>query len=70
MAEYVRHQPQSTPLHEVVREQLEPFLSNARERGAPAASFVERELRAYLKCGVLAPATGELYLTECRGFYG
>ncbi len=54
MARYERHQPEKTLLHEVVREQLESFLANAREHGAPVARFVERELRAYLECGVLA----------------
>ena len=54
MAEYERHKPEQTLLHEVVREQLESFLSRAREQGSPVARFVERELRAYLDCGVLA----------------
>jgi hypothetical protein len=39
---------------EVVREQLDPFLVRSRNRGMPVARFVERELRAYLECGVLA----------------
>lgn len=54
MPEYTRHEPEKTLLHQVVREQLEPFLASARHRGAPMARFVERELRAYLDCGVLA----------------
>ncbi len=32
--EYERHQPEKTLLHEVVREQLEPFLARARRDGA------------------------------------
>ena len=38
----------------VVREQFESFLASAREQAAPVARFVERELRAYLDCGVLS----------------
>ncbi len=52
--EYERHEPEKTLLHEVVREQLERFLARARRNGAPVAHFVERELRAYVECGVLA----------------
>jgi hypothetical protein len=54
--EYRRRQPETTLLHQVVSEHLEPFLARAGEladgRGLPR--FVERELRAYLKCGILA----------------
>ena len=31
-----------------------PFLVRTRSQGAPVARFVEREIRAYLECGVLA----------------
>jgi hypothetical protein len=55
--EYERHQPQNTLLYEVVREQLESFLSNAREQGAPAARFVERELRDEAKLRFCSPAS-------------
>ncbi|MGE4606418.1 MAG: transposase [Myxococcota bacterium] len=65
MAEYERHQPEQTLLHEVVREQLESFLSRARERGAPTARFVERELRAYLDCGVLARGFMRVHCDGC-----
>lgn len=60
LARYRRREPERTLLHEVVRDRLEPFLAAAREwspsgRGLPA--HVERDLRAYLDCGLL-----------CRGF--
>jgi len=38
----------------VVHEHLETFLARARERDRPVPRFVERELRAYLGCGILA----------------
>ena len=63
--EYERHEPEETLLHEVVREQLESFLARAREQGAPVARFVERELRAYLECGVLAHGFFCVHCDEC-----
>jgi hypothetical protein len=41
-------------LYSVVRGQLETFLARARERERPVPRFVERELRAFLACGILA----------------
>jgi hypothetical protein len=42
----------------------EPFLVRARGQGAPVARFVEREIRAYLECGVLAR---EFLRVHCDG---
>jgi hypothetical protein len=47
-----RHRPEETVLHTVVREQLETFLARAREGDRPAPCFVEREVRAYPRCGI------------------
>jgi hypothetical protein len=63
--EYERHEPEKTLLHEVVREQLEPFLARARRDGAPVARFVEREIRAYLECGILAHGFLRLHCEAC-----
>ena len=63
--DYQRHQPEQTLLYEVVRENLESFLANAREQGAPVARFVERELRAYLGCGILARGFLRLHCDAC-----
>jgi len=46
--------PDQTLLHRTIREQLEPFLARARNREQPAPRFVEQELRAFLRCGILA----------------
>ena len=51
---YARRRPEETVLYDVVREQLETFLCQARERDRPLPRFVERELRGYLECGILA----------------
>ena len=62
---YERHEPEKTLLHRVVREELEPFLARARESGAPVARFVEREIRAYLDCGILANGFLRVHCDEC-----
>ena len=52
---YRRREPEKTVLHGVVREHLETFLEEARERdGEGYPAFIEREFRRYLDCGVLA----------------
>jgi len=62
---YTPHRPETTLLHRIVREQLEPFLSRAQARDQPAPRFVEQELRAYLRCGVLAHGFLRLRCEAC-----
>src|SRR4029450_7982464 len=62
---YKPRSPENTLLHRVVREQLEPFLALARARERPAPHFVEQELRAFLRCGVLAHGFLRLRCDEC-----
>ena len=54
MASYGRRRPEESALYDVVRAELETFLARARERDRTVPRFVERELRAYLGCGILA----------------
>ncbi|HYS79364.1 MAG TPA: transposase zinc-binding domain-containing protein [Anaeromyxobacteraceae bacterium] len=68
LGRYRRREPEKTLLHQVVREELETFLARAREhsahgRGLPA--FVERELCAYLDCGILARGFARLRCPDC-----
>ena len=52
---YQRHEPETTPLYKIVAEHIETFLAEARETHERALpQYVERELREYLKCGILA----------------
>ncbi len=51
---YRRREPEKSVLHQVVREQLETFLARQQDRGRPVPRFVERELRGFLECGILA----------------
>ncbi len=62
---YTPHLPQHTLLHRVIREHLEPFLARARTREQPAPHFVEQELRAFLRCGVLAHGFLRLHCDDC-----
>ncbi|MCB9891590.1 MAG: hypothetical protein H6832_17935 [Planctomycetes bacterium] len=51
---YRRREPENGALHRIVREQLERFLALvARDPERSPPRFVERELRAFLDCGVL-----------------
>jgi hypothetical protein len=52
--EYQRREPETSVLYRVVQQNLETFLASTRDRGRVVPRFVERELRAYLDCGILA----------------
>jgi Transposase zinc-binding domain len=52
---YEQRRPETTPLYGLIATHLETFLAEARaahDRGVPR--YVERELRAYLACGIHA----------------
>jgi hypothetical protein len=65
VAEYERHEPEKALLHQVVREQLEGFLASAAHREQPTPRFVEQELRAFLRCGVLAHGFLRVHCDSC-----
>ena len=52
---YERHRPEETVLYKIVQENLETFLRLVQDEcGRPLPTFVEKEFRDYLKCGILA----------------
>jgi hypothetical protein len=53
LAAYSRRTPETTLLYRVVQENLETFLAETEESGRAVPRFVERELRAFLDCGIL-----------------
>jgi hypothetical protein len=65
VAEYERHQPEKALLHEVVRDQLETFLARSQGRSQAPPRIVEQELRAFLRCGVLAHGFLRLHCDDC-----
>jgi hypothetical protein len=54
VTEYERHELEKTLLNQVVREHLEGFLARSSRRYQPTPRVIEQELRAFLRCGVLA----------------
>jgi hypothetical protein len=52
--DYQPRNPENTLLYGIVSENLETFLSRQAERGRSVPRFVERKLRSFLDCGVLA----------------
>jgi hypothetical protein len=65
VAVYKRHEPENTVLRRVVRAEFEPLLPRAREAGARAVRFVEREIRVYLGGGVMADGFLRVHCDDC-----
>ena len=51
---YRRRTPEKEPLYRVLAEHLETFLESTRSSDRQLPAHVEKELRAYLDCGILA----------------
>jgi hypothetical protein len=64
---YHRREPEQTLLHATVRARLEPFLAAARRTGSGRGlpGHVERELRSYLDCGILARGFARVRCPGC-----
>ncbi len=53
-ATYQRHAPEQDLLYQILSGHLETFLQQCRTEAHGLPAYVERDLRAYLECGVLA----------------
>jgi len=64
---YVRRQLEQSLLRAIVRDHVETFLAEARARGGGdgVPVFVERELREFLTCGVMASGFARFRCREC-----
>jgi hypothetical protein len=62
---YVPRRAEQTLLYDVVSKHIEGFLARARERGRTVPRFVERELRAFLDCGILAHGFLRVHCDGC-----
>jgi len=66
---YRRRRPTRTPLYPLVQNQLETFLAQAAEfdpMGAGVPAWVERDFRAYLRCGILAHGFARARCAGCH----
>src|SRR5947208_3628975 len=63
--EYRPRNPEDSLLYRTIAGHLETFLAHQRERGREVPHFVEREMRAYLSCGVLACGFLRLQCESC-----
>src|SRR5262245_16146401 len=64
-AAYRPRDPEENVLFGVVAAQLETFLARQRRRDRPVPRFVERELRLFLECGVLAHGFLRVHCDNC-----
>ena len=65
---YRRHQPEKEPLYQVLAEHLETFLQQARTAEHRLPLHVEKEMRAYLECGVLYVQV-DVMCSLCVGYH-
>lgn len=63
--DYRPHRPEQTVLYRVVAENIESFLARQQERGRVVPRFVEKELRAYLDCGILERGFVRVHCDAC-----
>ena len=67
-AVYRPRRPTETPLYPVVQHHLESFLAEAQDAdpmGWGVPTWVERDFRGYLRCGILAHGFARLRCTDC-----
>ena len=63
--EYTPRRPEESVLYRVVAEELETFLARQQERDHPLPSFVEKEFRSFLDCGILERGFVRLRCESC-----
>lgn len=65
---YERRRPEDGVLYQTIQDHLETFLRDAAEAhdGVGVPRFVEEELRAFLRCGMLAHGFCRFKCTDCR----
>jgi hypothetical protein len=63
--EYQPHHAEESILYRVVAENLESFLARQQERRRVVPRFVEKDLRAFLDCGILAHGFVRVHCDAC-----
>ena len=54
-----------SPLYQAVVQNIETFLTDHQQRGRPVPFFVERELRAFLDCGIPSHGFIRVHCDSC-----
>ena len=62
---YRQHRPEESLLYRTVAAHLDPFIANRAAEGRDLPERVVRELRAYLRCGVLHYGLTRLVCPSC-----
>ncbi|MCX5739146.1 MAG: hypothetical protein NTZ61_11755, partial [Proteobacteria bacterium] len=62
---YARRKPEASDLYQVVQQDLETFLASPAARERPVPRFVARELRGFLRCGILAHGFVRVHCDSC-----
>jgi hypothetical protein len=62
---YKRREPEQTVLHRMFLEHLETFLDRTRTEWSALPKYVERELRGFVECGVLAYGFVRIRCDDC-----
>ena len=62
---YRRRTPEKEPLYQVLAEHLETFVERTRSSDRQLPANVEKELRAYLECGILAHGFLRVKCEDC-----
>jgi hypothetical protein len=65
---YQRRQPERTAAYQIVQHHLETWLSTTREAHPddnPVPYYVERDLRKFLECGILAHGFARVRCETC-----
>jgi len=68
-AAYTPREPERTVLYHVLQEHLETFLEHAQADGRNLPSFVVKELRGFLRCGIRAYGFLRVRCPSCRHEY-
>src|SRR3990172_7310346 len=63
---YHRHNPEETLLYKTIQQNLNTFLAQCEMMDKPVPTFVQKELEAYLRCGILAHGFARIYCHECH----
>ena len=68
-AGYLPRQPERTVFYQVLPDRLETFLERVQSDGRSLPSFVVKELRGFLRCGVRAYGFLRVRCASCRHEY-